>query len=64
VRRSGAAPGLRPDEARLDPFDYSQLASLADVLHAPVDAGPDHFLDFDADPSPVASKASELRVSA
>lgn len=56
--------GFAPTKLGSTPLDPSQLASLADVLRAPVDAGLDHFLDFDAEPSPAASKASELRVSA
>lgn len=56
--------GFAPTKFGSTPLDSSQLASLADVLHAPVNAELDHFLGFDADPLSAASKASELRVSA
>lgn len=48
--------GFAPTKLGSTPLDGSQLGSLADVLRAPVDAALDHFLDFDADRSPAASK--------
>ncbi len=56
--------GFVPTKLGSTELAASQLASVADIISTPIDARLHYFLDFDADPSPATSKASELRVSA